>query len=158
MVTLPEFDQPMEVPMRSSILRFHGYRLRFLAIAAVGLLSVPNGTRADDKDSKVKALLKDRLTVLQQVVDLVSVAYRGGRVPLSKVIEAQQAASKAEFDLCETDAERIAVLEKRLALAKQQVEVVQRMARSAEVNTTDLLKARAKQLKIEVALERLKVD
>ena len=142
--------------MRSPIFRFHGYRLRFLAIATVGLLSVSNSTYADEKDSKVKALLKDRLAVLQQVVDLVSVAYRGGAVPLPKVIEAQQAASKAEFALCETDAERIAVLEKRLALAKQQVEIVQRMVGSAEVDTTDLLKARAKQLKIEVALERLK--
>jgi outer membrane protein TolC len=144
--------------MLSRLLRFHGCRLRLLVIAAIGLLSVSNCTHADDKDSKVKGLLKDRLAVLQEVVAATYTGYRSGSVPYMEVIGARQAANKAELDLCNTDTERIAVLEKRLAIAKEEVEMVQRLVSSGEVNSTDLLKARAKRLKVEVALERLKDD
>jgi len=107
-------------------------------------------------EAKIKQLLKERLTVLNEVVARMSALYKQGSVPLFELNKAQQAVCKAEFDLCESDAERIAVLEKRLALAQQDVEIVKRLVSSAEMSTTDLLKADAKRLKIEISLERLK--
>jgi outer membrane protein TolC len=146
----------MEDAMFLLILRIYGKQLRFMVITVAGFLSVPGDSHADDKDSKVKALLKDRLAVLQEVVTLQSASYSSGGVTFLELLEAKQSAYKAELDLCETDAERIAVLENRLAIAKQQVETLKRLVSAAEVDRTDLLKAEAKRLKIEVALERLK--
>jgi len=105
---------------------------------------------------KSKQLLKERVAVLNEVATLASRLYGQGSVPLLELNKAKQAVCKAELDLCETDVERIAVMDTRLALAKQDVEVVKRLVSMAEMSTTDLLKAQAKQLKIEAALERRK--
>lgn len=107
-------------------------------------------------EAKIKQLLKERLSVLNEVVAVTTTGYQAGRTDYQEVFDAQQAVCKAEFELCETDAERIAVLEKRLALAKQGVEHMKRKLEAALVSKTNLLKALAEQLKIEVALERLK--
>ena len=113
------------------ILTMYGKQLRFIVIAVVGL-SVPDYLHADDNESKVKALLKERLTVLRQVVTLQTAAYHGGGITFLELLEAQQFAYKAEFDLCETDAERMTVLEKRLAIAKQQVETMDFLPKMSE--------------------------
>ena len=122
---------------------------------ALIVVSMSHPARSAD-EAKIKQLLKERLTVLNEVVARMSALYKQGSVPLFELNKAQQAVCKAEFDLCESDAERIAVLEKRLALAQQDVEIVKRLVSSAEMSTTDLLKADAKRLKIEISLERLK--
>jgi outer membrane protein TolC len=71
-------------------------------------------------------------------------------------LEANQAASHAELDLCDTDKERLAVLEKMLAEAKGFEASVAERVKAGESPIRAVLQAKVSRLEIEIALEHVK--
>ena len=72
------------------------------------------------------------------------------------VVEANQVAGKARLELCDTSAERVAVLERMLAQAKDFENRVALLVKAEAGPKTNLLKAKLNRLDVEVALERAK--
>ncbi|MBA4066904.1 MAG: hypothetical protein C0501_25000 [Isosphaera sp.] len=107
-------------------------------------------------DTKIKELQKERLALLRQIADQVVAANKGGQVPLATVLEAQREVIAAELELCGTNKERIAVLEKKVELAREIEKTTARGVEARTVSGTDLLKAQASRLDAEIELEKVK--
>ena len=142
-------------------------RFRFTALLGLLLLLVIAGTlgkwtapsrahAAGENDSKLKALLKEKLAVAQEALAIVTKAHQNGDTSIEGVVEANQVVGKAQLDLCETNAERVAVLERMLAQTKNFEKSVAELVKVAAAPKTTLLKARLSRLDVEVALERAK--
>jgi hypothetical protein len=118
------------------------------AAAAVGYWAAqPLALAASGKDGRLSALLQERLTALREASAATNQGYHAGRESLADVITANQAVRSAELELCGTDKERIAILEKRIAA--QQVGL-------GVVPTSNILKAKVNRLDMEIAMERAK--
>jgi hypothetical protein len=121
-----------------------------LAGGAVGLWSASPGQRAEGpEESKLKALLKERLATLQEAAAQADKEHRIGKASVAEVMEARRAVRDAELELCDTDKERLAVLEKMLEEARA-------FEKGAGKASSSALRAKADRLQIEIALERLK--
>jgi hypothetical protein len=59
--------------------------------------------------------------------------------------------------LCDTDKERVAVLEKWLAAAKEWEKVVDGLYKASRIAPREVLKAKAERLEVEIALQRANV-
>lgn len=144
--------------MRTSKVRVIGFLVLFVggAICSWSLLLCAHA--GDSKDAKLKGLLKERLAALQDVVSELMKAYENGApsISLAQVLEAKQAVLDAELDQCDTDKERIAVLEKTLALAKEYERITKAQVSAGGTHVGVAIKARAKRLEVEIALERVK--
>ncbi len=116
----------------------------------------PRTHAADAKDSKVKALLTEKLGVLQEVASRTTKAYQVGSASFAEVLEANQAVRGAELDLCDTDKERIAVLEKKLEEAKEFEKKADQQMKAGTASPSAVLKAKVNRLDVEIALERIK--
>src|SRR5262245_47733372 len=126
-----------------------------LAGRAVVWWHAPPRTHAGDaKGSRLKALLGERLAILREVASRTAEAHRGGHASFAEVFEANQAVCKAELDACETDRERVAVLEKLLADAKEYERRAAAQAKAGAVPAGGALKAKVTRLDVEIALER----
>ena len=108
------------------------------------------------KDTKLKKLLKERHLTLQDTARLTLKGYQSGEVPLERLHEVVLAVHRAEFDLCDTDKERTAVLENIVAMTKKQEEDALKAFRSGAVAGSVSLKAKVNRLEAEIALERAK--
>ena len=136
--------------MRFTILRCCQFGLSALVVVAFSQFV----WSADEP--KIKQLQKERLAVLQKVVELKDRSFRSGEIPLSERANAYQQAFDAELELCDNDAEKIKVREKMLEQAKVDEETVARLKRAGEAGAWDLPTATARRLAIEIELERLK--
>ncbi len=134
-----------------------GVSVFLLVAASVGTWTVTSRAHAAGaNDSKVKALQKEKLAVAQQVLTLAHKTFQIGRGSFSEVVEALQTVGKAQLDLCDTNAERVAVLEQMLAQVKDLVKTVELQVKAAFVPESSLLKAKLILLDAEIALERAK--
>jgi hypothetical protein len=107
-------------------------------------------------DAKLDDLLKQRLATLRALADQTTKDYKAGRVSFERVHHAAQALLHAELELCSSDKERIAVLEKIVAEAKgYETNAVERY-KSGAAPSSDALMATASRLEAEIALERAK--
>ena len=142
-------------------------RFRFAVVLGLLVLLIIAGTvgkwtaasrahAAGENDSKLKVLLKEKLAVAQEALAIVTKAHQNGDTSIEGVVEANQMVGKAQLDLCDTSAERIAVLERMLAQAKDFEKSVAELVKVAATPKTTLLKARLNRLDVEVALERAK--
>lgn len=105
------------------------------------------------KEARIKTLLKERYSTLKKIEDEVTAMYRKGKASPSEVAEAKRAARNAELDLCETDAERVAVLEKMLAESKDNKKLAEAGFHAAKLLHSAVLKATTDRLEVEIALE-----
>src|SRR5712691_2750725 len=64
-----------------------------------------------EKDTKLKALLAERLAVARDLSARVTKAYQAGTASFAGVYEANLAVLNAELDLCQRDKDRVTVLE-----------------------------------------------
>ena len=142
-------------------------QFRFTVVLSVLVLLIFAGTvgkwtaasrvhAAGENDSKLKVLLKEKLAVAQEVVAIATKAHKNGDTSIDAVVEANQVVGKAQLELCDTSAERIAVLERMLAQAKDFEKSVAELVKVAAAPKTTVLKARLNRLDVEVALERAK--
>ena len=136
-------------------------RVRLVSSAVTFVVAIicltTDGSRAHAAagDSRLKELLKERLTVLQEIADQATRAYQAGQTSFAQLMEARQAAGNAELDLCETDKERIAVLSRLLTEAKEHERIVSEQVKAGAVPSSIGLKAKASRLQIEIAVERI---
>jgi hypothetical protein len=110
----------------------------------------------DMKDGKVKELLKERLAVLRKLSAQIQADYVTGKVSFDRVQQATRALLDAELEQCETDKERIAVLDKIVSLAKEYRMNAQHRYQSGNAPSSDVLMATAGLLEAEIVLERAK--
>ena len=108
----------------------------------------------ESKDAKLKALVKERLATLQEVAKQTKEAYERGGASLNEVHDALHAVLRAELDACDSDKERITVLEKSLAHAKEWEKQIDQWAKTGQAPARVLLKAKVYRLETEIALER----
>jgi hypothetical protein len=143
--------------MFTSRTRLTGIALVLLGTTAGGIwygfASEPRAGAEQPKESKVKALLKERLAVLRELAAIAAKAQQQRVVPFKEVHEANEAVLQVELELAETREERIPVLEKFVAEAKKHEEHVAPAAKLG-LSALLLLEAKAHRLKAEIALER----
>lgn len=147
--------------MFTPAIRITGVRLAVMTlflVSGIGYLSVysPRASAQEPKAGKLKELLKERHATLKEIAAQTARAYQTRGVPIERLHEAEEAVLKAELDLCDSDKERIAVLEKLVALAKGQEEREMELVKAGSVPGTALLRAKANRLEAEIALERAK--
>jgi hypothetical protein len=111
---------------------------------------------SDAKGSRLKQLLKERLTTLRKLVDQTTRDYQAGRVSFDRVHQAMAAMLRAELELCDSDKERIAVLEKIVDQAKAHEKNAVQRYKAGNAPASDVLMATADRLEAEIALERAK--
>jgi hypothetical protein len=117
--------------MRSRKVGFVALGGEGLALLVSGEIAARSGTSpraaaAEGEQSKIKVLLKERHAAFETIAGGISEGFRKGSASRNQVVEATRATRNAELDLCDTDNDRAAVLEKMLAEAKdyeQSVEV-----------------------------------
>ena len=108
------------------------------------------------KDARLNSLLQERLTALREAATFTTKAYETGVESFANVMAANQAVHAAELDLCSTDKERIAVLERMVAEVRNYESLAaQQVARGIDP-ASSVPKAKANRLEVEIALERLK--
>lgn len=146
--------------MFASQTRSTGIALALLCLTAGGIwYGFAHAPRAEaeaeqPKDSKVKTLLKERLAILRELAAITAKAQKQGVVSFQEVHEANEAVLQVELELAESPKERITILEKFLAEAKQHEKHVAPAAGQGE--PVLVLEAKAHRLKAEIALEREK--
>ena len=108
------------------------------------------------KESKIRALLKERLTILRERASALREQYKSGVAALEPVQEADLRVYRAELDLCESDKERVAVHEKIVAVLREIEQRVAALHKGAAVSAADVTDAKLNRLEAEIALERAK--
>lgn len=141
-------------------------RLKFAGIVFASLLltggvwlssgEAPTAQAREVKDSRLKELLKEKLAIVREVSAQRLAAFQSGLTSFAQVNEASLAVLNAELDLCDTDVERIAVLEKMLATARDHEQSVAAIVKAGEATSGTALDAKAARLDIEIRLERIK--
>lgn len=111
---------------------------------------------ADAKDDPVETLLKKKLSLLRQGSEQMTQMFQNGRMAVDDALDWQLELSHAELDLCTTDEQRIAVLEKTLAAVKELEKKVQAQVQTAQATSLSAIKASVKRLDVEIALQQLK--
>lgn len=114
----------------------------------------PTRSLGDAKDSKLKGLLRERLATLRDVAAETTKEYTSGRVSFDRVYQALRMSLDAELELCDTDKERVTVLEKVVAQAREFEKAATQRAKAGLATTSDALMAKAGRLEAEIALER----
>jgi hypothetical protein len=116
----------------------------------------PSGFLTPPPAAPQQELLKQRLALAKEFVAQAEQGYQKGAVPWAEWLRAKEAVFKAELDLCESDKERIAVLEKMVAWASQYEEIAAKMVPAGQNTPSALLEAKLRWLEAEIALQRAK--
>ncbi len=122
----------------------------------IGRAVTPKVAAADATDARIKALLEERRATLQAIASVTARECENGLASPSQLREADKAVLRAELDLCDTDKERVAVVEKILRLAQAQERETEEAGKAGRAFPKDALKAKADRLGVEIELERAK--
>jgi Cu(I)/Ag(I) efflux system membrane fusion protein len=126
------------------------------ALVRLGVPAAPQAGPSDKKEGKLKELLKERLATLRQLAQVATAEYQAGRVSYDRLHQALRAVLHAELDMCESDKERIKVLEQVVALAKDYEKSAVQRYKTGAATQSDALMAKAGRLEAEIALGRAK--
>ena len=129
------------------------------AIAVVAALSGGSTTPAADEpkaDAAVRALQKERLTLLETIHDQALRAYNGGETSFDRVLSAHLALLNGKLDLCETNAERVKVHEDMVKAAEEFQKTVAKLSEAKTVSRIDVLRAEVQRLDARIGLEKAK--
>lgn len=130
----------------------------FAAGIGVGMTAKHSTNAADAKDQKLKQLLTEKVRILQDRESVLEKLASAGRADFHRFCEAQAALWRAELELCETDKERIEVLEKSLAAAQKGKQYAKTLHESARGTQAHVLDAEVNCLEIEIAMERIRMQ
>jgi uncharacterized protein (TIGR03067 family) len=110
---------------------------------------------AQGKDpTTIKALLKERHAVLKNVVEVQMAFFKAGNLSFKDLALAQRAAFEAGLELCETAAERVALLRDNLKLTEELQRVEESIFKAGQGRQSDALLARAQVLETRIRLMR----
>jgi hypothetical protein len=105
---------------------------------------------------RVKALLKEKLTIAMQRAEMTAQLAKRGGVGQDELANANLRVLAVELELCETDKERVAVHEKIVKILKNLEEMARTLEKNAVASHGEALEATMKRLDAEIALERAK--
>jgi RNA polymerase sigma factor (sigma-70 family) len=105
---------------------------------------------------KVKALLKEKLTIVMQRAEMTARLAQLGGTSQEELANANLRVFAVELELCETDKERVAVHEKIVKIYTTLEEMARRSEKNAVASHEEALEATMKRLDAEIALERAK--
>lgn len=127
-----------------------------LVIAMV--LTTAAATTGDEpqnpQEGSIVALMRERQSVLSQLVEHQTAAYRMGEADIETVIQAHQDHLLAQLELAGSLDERITLLERSVELARELEEIAEAKHRTGEGVLADVLKSRADRLRVEIDLLR----
>lgn len=131
----------------------------FLIVALGGFSVAPTRSAAEEPvrpvmSPKLKDLLKERLTTAREMAALVKERFKNGHATVEQMADATRVLFNAELDACETQKERISVLEKFVVAAKEFEQYVTERAKVGQGTPDSALMAKSERLKAEIALER----
>lgn len=110
------------------------------------------------QSSKVRNLQEQRLATLRDLVTITREHYNNGEVSSDELLSATRQEMEAELDLCASNKERIAVLERVLAGARALEEQAGKLAANKLLSKRSLLKATADRLQQEILLEQARAE
>lgn len=105
-------------------------------------------------DSKLKELLNERLATVREMASQATKEYQAGQAPFNRVHQATMAVFNAELEMCESDKERMVVLEKTVGLTKESEKNTEQRYKSGKAGLSDVLLAKTDRLEAEIRLER----
>jgi multidrug efflux system membrane fusion protein len=112
--------------------------------------------------AKIKELLKERHAVLTKAAAQIADLYKAGKIAPNEWIKAQRAVIDAGLDLCESQAERIALLRQDVKQAEEMHRITQKQAETGQALPMEALQARVAVLDAQIRLlreeERAKSD
>ena len=136
---------------------------KVVSVPALGLLLVgvwllhSLGVEAQtSRIGRVRDLQQQRLDTLRNLVKITTEHYKNGQASSDDLWSATRAKDEAELDLCTSNAERIAILERIVADAKMVEEQDAKLVTNKLMSRTLLLKATANRLQQEIHLEYAK--
>jgi hypothetical protein len=110
-------------------------------------------TKPKEQD-KLKELLKERLVTARELEKQVGAQVRGATAKPADLIAATRLANEAALEICETDMQRIKVLESFLAATKENERLAVQYFKAGQAQQSSALIAVAERLRVEMALER----
>lgn len=108
------------------------------------------------KADALQQLRAEHLAVLREIVKQTTAAWKAGAADYQQVSAAMQALHKAELEQCESDKDRVAVLEKIVAQAKEAEQIADQFGKAGTSAPWAALKAKADRLQAEIDLEKVK--
>ena len=108
--------------------------------------------------SKVKSLQKQRLAVLKEATTDIKSAYLAGRTSGDLLRAALRDQYEAELDLCETDKDRLRVLEEMLKLAGENEQSLDNRYQAGDLPKSEFLAAKAATLQAAISVEKMKAN
>lgn len=129
-----------------------------LTAVAVGTLGFASAEKRTANDGTVDDLLKERLALLSKIHDIQLNRYQVGRtITFEDVLEAKMALIEARLDLCKMKAERIETRREMVATAEKLLDLVKaNVEAGTATGIIDVLKAEARLVEMQIALEREK--
>ena len=127
-----------------------------LTFQAALLLFCLNQTAPLAKESKIKSLQKQRLAVLMEATAEIKSTYLAGRTSVDRLQAALRDQYEAELDLCETDKDRLKVLEEILKLAGESEQSLDKRYKAGDLPKSELLAAKAATLQAAISVEKMK--
>jgi outer membrane protein TolC len=119
--------------------------------AAVGQEPAAASSTSSDP---VKKLLVERLVVYTEIYNDTKKAFDAGEAGILTLLEARASQLRADLDLRERKAERIQVHEELVTVGKQSLEETVKLAKVPSVSRIEVLKAKARLLEAQIALEK----
>lgn len=106
--------------------------------------------------SKLKELLEERAATTRKLADQAALRTKVGIGTVDELLAPNRLALEAALELCESDKDRVKVLEDFLPAAREIERLALQGFKAGQARQTDLLQAKAERLRIEIALERAK--
>src|SRR5579859_3520735 len=116
------------------------------------LLNSINVEAQVSQGSKVRDLQEQRLETLRNLVKITTEHYKAGLASSDELWTATRARNEAELDLCASNKERIAILERIVGEAKELEEQNVKLAGNKLLPETSVLRAKADRLQQEILL------
>ncbi len=132
-------------------------------ICAVAILCVAScftmrfpvfGQDTNSTRTRLTSLLEERRDVLKTRVEALEALFKIARSPREAVTSARNDLLDAEYELATNRAQRIDVLQQKLANAKEYESLMEQQNRDARVTQADVLMATARRLGVEIELLR----
>jgi multidrug efflux pump subunit AcrA (membrane-fusion protein) len=133
--------------------------LAFVAVcASISLVrsEAQEPAKPEGKARKIKEMQQERLATARELAKVQTARFRSNQGQIEEVLEATRVLADAELDLCVSDKERVAVLEKILAVAEDTERMAANFAKVGQGRDSTALVAKAERLRIEIDLERVK--
>src|ERR1051326_2834702 len=133
------------------LLCFNFVPLQIAVILVVSYLLVnpPHVHAQVSQRNKVRELQEQRLATLRILADLTADHYKSGLASSDEVLSATRAKDEAQLELCDSNKERIATLERIVVEAKLLEDQEAKLAANKLLPETSLLKATANRLRQE---------